>query len=272
MLIIFLMIAQEVSLSVFTGQISMTSYRSSIVFAQSQTGTDANTTTKTSGTRDGTSKKSTSIFPGFIKGIITDESTNGQIAGASVAIKQSTKTVASFDTTSNGAYFFEVLPGNYSIVVNKSPFKENKVSASISAFKTSTKNIEMSTLSGGDVGGKSFTFNCEQSMKRGFFFGLETLTLNVGDTENCTLELTNHESGKTVEIATNVSGWFGSSIKIEPSSGVTDANGALAITITAIRNGRDWAAWAVPNDDGQFMFNKKTYDTGLAWGMFVEVR
>ncbi|MGR3219038.1 MAG: hypothetical protein ACUZ8H_04375, partial [Candidatus Anammoxibacter sp.] len=123
-----------------------------------------------------------------------------------------------------------------------------------------------------DIEGKSFTFNCEHSMKRGFFFGLETLTMNLGDTENCTLKLTNHEPGKIVEIETQLMELFGSAIKIEPTSGEADENGELKITLTALRKGINWAAWAVPNDRGQFLFNMKTYDTGLAWGMFVEVK
>ncbi|MGR3220415.1 MAG: hypothetical protein ACUZ8H_11470 [Candidatus Anammoxibacter sp.] len=122
-----------------------------------------------------------------------------------------------------------------------------------------------------DVGGKSFTFNCKHSMKRGPILRLETLTMNVGDTENCTLKLTNHEAGKTVEIATRLRKWFGSAIEVEPTSGVTDENGELDITITALRKGINWSAWAVPNDRGEFRFNKKTYDGGLAWGMFVKV-
>ena len=36
--------------------------------------------------------------------------------------------------------------------------------------------------------------------------------------------------------------------------------------------GKDWAAWAVPDKKGRFMFNKKTYDNGLAWVMFVEMK
>ncbi|MGR3177529.1 MAG: MJ1477/TM1410 family putative glycoside hydrolase [Candidatus Anammoxibacter sp.] len=123
-----------------------------------------------------------------------------------------------------------------------------------------------------DTGGKSFTFNCEHSMKRGFFFGLERLTMNVGDTEDCTLKLTNNEPGRTVKIATKLMKLFGSAIEIEPSSGVTDENGELGITITAINKGTDWAAWAVKNDKEVFEFNKESYDAGLAWGMFVEVR
>ncbi|MGR3179029.1 MAG: hypothetical protein ACUZ8E_13335 [Candidatus Anammoxibacter sp.] len=119
---------------------------------------------------------------------------------------------------------------------------------------------------------KSFTFNCDHSMKQGFFFGLETLSMNVGDTENCTLKLTNLESGKTVEVSSQITNWFRSGIKIEPARSVTDENGEIEITITAIRKGKDWAAWAVPNDRGEFRFNKKTYDSGIAWGMFVQVK
>ncbi|MGR3218584.1 MAG: cohesin domain-containing protein [Candidatus Anammoxibacter sp.] len=120
--------------------------------------------------------------------------------------------------------------------------------------------------------GKSFTFNCENSMKRGPFLGLEKLTMNVGDTENCTLKLTNNEPGKTVEILSLLRKGFRSAIEIEPARSVTDNNGELKITITAIRKGRDWSAWAVRNKRGAFRFNKKTYDAGLAWGMFVEVK
>ena len=53
---------------------------------------------------------------------------------------------------------------------------------------------------------------------------------------------------------------------------MTDENGELEITITTLKKGRDWAAWAVPNEDNEFEFNKKSYDEGLAWGMFVKVR
>ncbi|MGR3219972.1 MAG: PKD domain-containing protein, partial [Candidatus Anammoxibacter sp.] len=123
-----------------------------------------------------------------------------------------------------------------------------------------------------DNGVKSFTFNCENSMKRGFFFRLETLTMEIGDTESCTLRLTNHEPGKTVEVSSLLRKGFRSAIKVKAARSVTDENGELKITITAIRKGKDWAAWAVKNDKGQFRFNKKTYDAGLAWGMFVKVK
>ena len=119
--------------------------------------------------------------------------------------------------------------------------------------------------------GKSFTFNCEHNLKSARLSGLEKLTLKLGESENCTLRLTNHEPGKKVEISSLLRKGLMSSIKVVPARSVTDANGELAVIITAIRKGKDWAAWAVQNDRGLFKFNKKTYDAGLAWGMFVEV-
>ena len=120
--------------------------------------------------------------------------------------------------------------------------------------------------------GKSFTFNCEHNMERGPIFGLESLTINVGDTENCTLKLTNLEPGKIVNVSTKLRTIFGSNVEIEPAEGVTDENGELEVTITALSKGFNWAAWAVSNDNKVFEFSKKSYDDGLAWGMFVKVK
>ena len=120
--------------------------------------------------------------------------------------------------------------------------------------------------------GKSFTFNCESSLRNRFFTGLETLTMNIGDTENCTLKLTKPEAGKKIEVALLLKKGFRSAIRVEPNKGITDDNGELKIIITAIQKGRDWTAWSVSNERGRFKFNKKAYDTGLAWGMFVEVK
>ena len=119
---------------------------------------------------------------------------------------------------------------------------------------------------------KSFVFKCAGEMKRGPIVGLEKLTMNVGDTENCTLKLTNLEPGTEVNVSTQLRKIFGDAIELEPAEGVTDENGEIAITITAIEKGINWAAWAVPNDRGEFKFNKKTFDGGLAWGMFVQVK
>ena len=119
---------------------------------------------------------------------------------------------------------------------------------------------------------KSFIFNCEHGLERRYVFGLEKLTMNVGETENCMLKLTKYEPGTVVEISSLLRKGFRSAVSIEPVRSVTNANGELSITITAIKKGKDWAAWAVPNGKGQFTFTKQSYDAGLAWGMFVDVR
>ncbi|MGR3317352.1 MAG: hypothetical protein ACUZ8O_02570 [Candidatus Anammoxibacter sp.] len=120
--------------------------------------------------------------------------------------------------------------------------------------------------------GKSFTFNCNRNFIEGPVFGLEKLVLELGENEDCTLKLTNLETGTPVEISTKLRTGFRSSIKCNPISGVTDANGELEFTISAIGNGVDWIAWALPNENGEFEFSKKTYDSGLSWGMFVKVK
>ncbi len=119
--------------------------------------------------------------------------------------------------------------------------------------------------------GKSFTFKCDKVLQIGAA-SLETLILELGETETCLLKLTNLEPGKPIEIGTFARNGFKVSTNISPSKGVPDLNGELEVTITAVRKGIDWIAWAVPNESGQFEFGKIAYDSGLAWGMFVEVK
>ncbi|MGR3319039.1 MAG: PKD domain-containing protein [Candidatus Anammoxibacter sp.] len=249
------------------------------------TGTDAdtfdvtltveNTRSTDTGTKPAFVSRTAEIVPGLVKGEVTDSTSGIGIDDASISLKKAGRTLAGFTTTDEGLYFLEAPSGNYTISAIKEKFSEFTKSVSVSSTKVETINIVLELIESGDdddVGGKSFTFNCEHSMKRGHVFELEKLTLNVGDTENCTLKLTNHEPGKTVKIATLLKKGFRSAIEIAPERGVTDENGELKITITAIRKGKDWAAWAVKNDRGQFKFNMKTYDGGLAWGMFVAVK
>jgi len=127
---------------------------------------------------------------------------------------------------------------------------------------------------GGDdgKGGKSFTFKCENSLNIGRGpAGLEVLNMNIGDSESCTIKLTNSAPGKFVEVAVLLRAGFRSSISTEPASGMTDENGEIDVTITAVRPGIDWIAWAVPNKRGEMAFGKRAVDDGLAWGMFVDV-
>ncbi|MGR3319727.1 MAG: PKD domain-containing protein [Candidatus Anammoxibacter sp.] len=214
-----------------------------------------------------------SIIPGQIRGDVTDSTSGIAISGVAVLLKLPLNKIAGVTTGVSGHYFLQAPSGNYTLTAAKSGFDEfTETDVAVSSSKPETIDISMAPTTADDGNGKSFTFNCEHSMKRGHVFDLETLTMDVGDTENCTLKLTNHEPGKTVEVSLLLRKGFRSAIKVEPARSVTDENGEIEITITAIRKGKDWAAWAVPNDKGQFRFNKKTYDTGLAWGMFVEVR
>ncbi|MGR3320191.1 MAG: PKD domain-containing protein [Candidatus Anammoxibacter sp.] len=210
-----------------------------------------------------------SIVPGFVKGRITDKETGDDVEGVECCITKSGTKIACAETTNDGLYFIQVEAGKYVFTAAKDGFSEFSKNIDVIESDTQTVNVKLGT---GSAKSKSFTFDCEQGMTRGAIFGLEKLTMNVGDTENCTLRLTNHEPGKTVEVSSLLRNWFRSAIKIEPARSVTDENGELKITITAISNGTDWAAWAVPNEQGRFRFNKKTYDSGLAWGMLVKVR
>lgn len=139
-----------IPLSIKFNKVTIFKLTETIVSAQSSTGTDANTTTKSSGTRDGASKSS-GTFPGYVKGFITDETTDNRIVGAAVGLKQSSKTIAAIDSTEDGTYFFQVPPGEYDIEVDKTGFNKGRSKVSIVAFETSNKNMVLATFSSGSV-------------------------------------------------------------------------------------------------------------------------
>ncbi len=118
---------------------------------------------------------------------------------------------------------------------------------------------------------KAFIFNCEHEFIEGPF-GLEKITLELGETEKCALKISALEPNIPVNVATNLRNGIRSTINVDPVNGATDNNGELEFTIKAIKKGVDWIAWGVPNKKGNIEFNRKTFDAGLAWGMFVEVR
>ena len=62
------------------------------------------------------------------------------------------------------------------------------------------------------------------------------------------------------------------SVKIDRAQGLTNRNGEIEFTITALKTGLDWIAWAIPDGNNNIEFNKAAYDNGIAWGMFVNVR
>ncbi len=118
---------------------------------------------------------------------------------------------------------------------------------------------------------KSFTFKCINNFQEARFPGAEKLVLQLGETESCALTLTNLQPGVFIDVATKQRTGFKSSINVDPANGATDSNGEIKFNITAVKKGVDWIAWAVKNDKGKFEFNKKAYNSGRAWGMFVEV-
>ncbi len=155
---------------------------------------------------------------------------------------------------------------------DEEPTASPTLTISPTSTPTSGETPEPTATPTPDDGSKSFTFNCERSLKIGPMLGLEKLVLKMGKNEHCTLKLTNLEPGTPVEISSLLRKGLLSAIKIEPARSETDLNGELEITIIAIRKGIDWAAWAVKNHNGNFEFSKKSYGAGLAWGMFVEVQ
>ncbi len=118
---------------------------------------------------------------------------------------------------------------------------------------------------------KAFTFKCGKGLQTGQY-GLERLIMRLGENETCETRLINFAPNTPIKIETNLLPGLRSSIIVEPATGVTDENGEIEFMITAINRGIDWIAWAVADDNGKFLFSKKAYDAGTAWGMFVDVK
>ncbi len=135
---------------------------------------------------------------------------------------------------------------------------------------TSIRVISQVTLQA-ESSSKSFTFKCDHNSIEGRT-GIERFVLNIGDEESCVLKLTQLKPDTIVEISTNLRTGLRSCATVEPERAFTDVNGEVEFTITAVNKGIDWFAWAVVNEDGKLEFSKKAYNTGTAWGMFVEVK
>ncbi|MGR3319099.1 MAG: MJ1477/TM1410 family putative glycoside hydrolase [Candidatus Anammoxibacter sp.] len=115
--------------------------------------------------------------------------------------------------------------------------------------------------------GKNFTLKCENDRVRKFG-GIEVMSLKTGEIINCTLVANNDGIKVSTELRTGDK----VSITVDPVDGITESNGELEITLTAIDKGIDWISWAIPDKDGNLKFDKKAYKNGNAWGMFVIVR
>ncbi len=118
---------------------------------------------------------------------------------------------------------------------------------------------------------KPFSFNCQKEFNE-WVLGIEKLNMDVGDVQECVLKLGQPKAGEQVKIAYSLRKWGKASIELSPNIMKTDENGELRIFISAIAEGIDWVAWAIPDSKGKFRFNKNAYDEGSAWGMFVEAR
>ena len=119
--------------------------------------------------------------------------------------------------------------------------------------------------------GKSFVFECAEDLIEGPL-GAERIVLEVGEIESCTLKLINTKPGVPVKVLTKQRKMFGQSITIEPSGNATDSDGTLTFNIKAVSKGTVWAAWAIPNDQGNHEFNRDGYEEGFSWGMVVKVK
>ncbi len=121
------------------------------------------------------------------------------------------------------------------------------------------------------VSEKSFTFRCNREILIGTR-GFEKLILKLNENESCILKLNTGDVNGHIEILTNIRTGLRSSIIVESANNFVDENGTIEFTITAIARGIDWVAWALPDEDGDYKFDKQAYDKGIAWGMFVEVK
>lgn len=88
--------------------------------------------------------KSTSIFPSFLKGRVTETPGGNAVPDATITLRRSVKTIGSMRSFDDGSYFFQVPPGSYGITVSKSGFRQYIDNLALSAFETSTLNVALS--------------------------------------------------------------------------------------------------------------------------------
>ncbi len=118
---------------------------------------------------------------------------------------------------------------------------------------------------------KSFTFECGSKFNTGIR-GISRLIMKLGEEESCLLKLTNISPGVPVDVSAIQRTVSEHSVEINPLNGKTNEDGELNINIKAVKRGRTWAAWGIPENDRRPTFNKEAYDKGLSWGMVIEVQ
>ncbi len=115
-----------------------------------------------------------------------------------------------------------------------------------------------------------FVVDCDEDFEEGVN-SQNKLVLDLGESKSCIFKLTQFAPEIAVDVLTFRKVGFRSSVTIEPVFGTTDANGELKFTITAVKSGKDWVAWVMSNEDGDFKLDKAAYENGFAQGIFVEV-
>ena len=213
------------------------------------------------------STRSSVLIFGFIEGRVTDcNDASVGIPNAIVSLRGAVN--REITTDDNGEYiFFNIDPGNYTIAVSKNGFKKKATGGfAVLANDTAIQDI---CLDIGDDNSKRFSFACNRNLKKGLS-GIESLVLISGESEGCVLKLTQLEPDTFIEVSTSLRKGLRSSIKIEPTTALTDRNGEVKFTISAVTRGIDLISFAVPNDNGEIEHTKKAYDEGFAWAMFVK--
>lgn len=87
--------------------------------------------------------KEKTVYPGFVKGYVSDANTEARIADAVVT---AVGTNGSYTTGNDGAYWLQLLAGTYTIRVTANGYKSAEASVRINAFETTTKNFNLTKV------------------------------------------------------------------------------------------------------------------------------
>lgn len=105
-----------------------------------KTSTDLNQSIKSTGTQLGTTKTTSSVF-GFLSGSVFDKRTGSIVPEANVTVNRSTELVSSAITDVDGVYFFQLIPGTYSVLAEKEEIGTNTISVNVNAFEITGQDI-----------------------------------------------------------------------------------------------------------------------------------
>ncbi len=147
-------------------------------------------------------------FPGFVKGIVRDKETNRPFAGASVKLLDR---LDKFTTKNDGAYFFELPSGKYTLEAEGKGFKRLKAVINTVSFETTTKNFVLDKIIEIIKGPTSISVNPETAGKS---FRMSEATVVVLDQEGAPVK------GASVDAIAE-----GKGVKVKNTPQITDAGG-----------------------------------------------